>query len=150
MSARTPELKHQKKKKKHYPGVMPTSNPASQRPPILGARPKAAIQPHSPGLAVNHSPDLGISTFFSIIFPKLESPQCLQHCWRSGPAPGEGRLQIGPNWAKLIRTQTKSVTKTVLWLSVAWQPLIIKLPMFKKKDNFRAFIDVGIFLPIIC
>lgn len=55
----------------------PTGDPASQRPPALGVRPKAPIPPHSPGLSINQSPDLGISTFYSIIFPKLDSPRRL-------------------------------------------------------------------------
>lgn len=34
----------------------------------LGLRPGPPISPHSPGLAVNRSPDLRISTLYSIIF----------------------------------------------------------------------------------
>lgn len=36
---------------------------------VLGLRPGPPISPHSPGLAVNRSPDLRISTLYSIIFP---------------------------------------------------------------------------------
>lgn len=88
----------------HHPGV----KPSSERPPVLGVQPGLQSQ-HSPGLAVNQSPDLRISTLYSIIFPKLESPQSLHQRSQWGPV-GQGSwvrgaFKVGPNWAKVSQAK---------------------------------------------
>lgn len=72
---------------------------------VLGLRPGPPISPHSPGLAVNRSPDLRISTLYSIIFPpppeKKDAERdatCLAAARRSAEEPF--RPVGGPNRAK--------------------------------------------------